>query len=140
MTFRKYLTWTILVVLAIWGPFDHSQKPWLAIRIGYLIIIPLLVWFIVGWSWHRWQPNDKLESLLIRCLSGIIFIALIALAYLEATSTTHFGNTQIFRTRDGYEYVGDDILLQGPDIGNVFVLMILAILILWFGVLKRARW
>ena len=124
-------------MLLIWGPINHSWTAWLVIRIGYLYIVPLTAWLLLGWIWNRWQLNAKLDSLLNRTLSGIIFISLIVLAILEATSTTHIGNTQRIRTRDGYEDVGDSILLQGPDYGNVFLILLLAGLLLWFGVLKR---
>lgn len=69
-------------------------------------------------------------------LSGIISVGLFILAILEATSTTHFGNTQTIRTRDGYEDVGDYIELSGPDYGNVIVIVIIAMLFLWIGVVK----
>jgi hypothetical protein len=137
LDFRNYLAGTIFFVLLIWGPINHSWTAWLVIRIGYLYIVPLTAWLLLGWIWNRWQLNAKLDSLLNRTLSGIIFISLIVLAILEATSTTHIGNTQRIRTRDGYEDVGDSILLQGPDYGNVFLILLLAGLLLWFGVLKR---
>lgn len=35
------------------------------------------------------------------------------------------------------EAVGDDIVLPGPDWGNVFVIVVIALLVLWFGVLKK---
>jgi hypothetical protein len=137
MAFRKYLVGTIFAVLLIWGPIDHSWPLWLAIRIGYLILVPLAVWLSLGWIWYHWQPNNKLENTLERILSGIICIALFTLATLEAISETHVGNTQQIQTRDGMEDVGEDILLQGPDWGNVFILVIIAILLLWLGVLKK---
>lgn len=137
MNFRNYLAGTILVVLLIWGPIDHSWPAWLAIRIGYLILIPLTVWFLLGLVWNHWQPNNKVEVTLERMLSGLICIFLFALAILEATSKTHIGNTQWIQTRDGMEAVGDDVVRQGPNWGNVFVIMVIAILFLWFGVLKK---
>jgi len=137
MAFRNYLTGTIFAVLLIWGPIDHSWSAWLAIRIGYLILVPLIVWFLLGWIWNYWRPNNKLEITLERFLSGIICIALFVLAVLEAISKRHIGNTQLIRTRDGMEAVGDDIVLQGPDWGNVFVLVVIAVFVLWFGVLKK---
>lgn len=101
------------------------------------MLVPLTVYLLLGWIWNSWQPNDIIESLLNRILSGIISIALFVLAILEATSTTHIGNTQTIRTRDGYEDLGDSILLPGPDYLNVFILMLFAGLVLWHGVLKR---
>lgn len=138
MTFRNYLTGIILVVLLIWGPIEHSWSAWLAIRIGYLIFIPLIIWLLLALVWNHWQPNNKLESTLVRILSAIISIALFVLAVLEAISVTHLGNTQLIRTRDGMEAVGDDIVLQGPDWGQVFVLGAIAVIFLWVGVLKKS--
>jgi succinate dehydrogenase hydrophobic anchor subunit len=137
MTFRNYLAGTIFAVLLIWGPIDHSWPAWLAIRIGYVILLPLVVWLLLGWVWNHWQPNNKLEIILERILSGIICITLFVLAALEVTSKIHIGNTQWIQTRDGMEAVGDDIVLQGPDCGNAFVLAGIAILVLWFGVLRK---
>ena len=136
MTFRNYITGTIFVILLIWGPIDHSWNNWLLIRTSYLILIPIIVWMLFGWIWNHWQPADKLEATFNRILSGIISVGLFIHAILEATSTTHIGNTQTIRTRDGYEDVGDYIELPGPDYGNVFVILIIAMLFLWFGVLK----
>ena len=139
MTFRNYLSGTILVVLLIWGPIEHSWPAWLAIRIGYLILVPLTVWFLLGWAWNYWQPNDKIEVLLNRFLSGMICIALFTLAVLEATSKKHIGNTQWIRTWDGAEAVGEDILLQGPDWVTVFIIATIALFVLWLGVIKRGK-
>ena len=137
MRFRNYLTGTIFAILLLWGPIDHSWPAWLAVRTGYLILIPLLVWFLLGWTWNHLKPTNKFEIKLERILSGLICIALFTLAIIEATSKTHIGNTQTIRTRDGLEDVGDDIVLPGPDYRNVFVIVIIALLVLWFGVLKK---
>ena len=137
MNFRNYLAGTILVMLLIWGPIDHSWPAWLAIRIGYLILVPLAIWFLLGWIWNYFQPSSELEVTLERILSGVIFIGLVILGILEATSKTHIGNTQWVRTRDGMEAVGDDIVVDGPSWGNVFIIGIIAVLILWFGVLRK---
>lgn len=136
MTFRNYITGTIFIIILIWGPIDHSWNNWLLIRTSYLILIPLVVWLLLRWIWNHWQPTDKLETILNRILSATISVGLLILAILEATSTTHIDNTQTIRTRDGYEDVGDYIELPGPDYRNVFVIVIIAILFLWFGVLK----
>jgi succinate dehydrogenase hydrophobic anchor subunit len=139
MSFRNYLAGAIFAVLLIWGPIDHSWPAWLAIRSGYLILVPLVVWFLVGWLWNHWQPNKKLEITLERILSGTICIAIFVLAVLEAISETHIGNTLWIRTRDGMEAVGDDIVLQGPDWGNVFVLVLIAVVFLWLSVKKGPK-
>jgi hypothetical protein len=137
MNFRNYLAGTIFVILLIWGPIDDSWPVWLAIRIGYLILIPLLVWLLVSWVWSYWQPNDKVEITLERILSGLICIALFTLSILKATSKTHIENTQWVRSRDGVEAVGDDFVAPGPDYGTIFILVVIALFVLWYGVLKK---
>ncbi len=139
MNFREYFSGTLFLLLLLWGPIDHSWPSWLAIRIGYLIFIPLIIWFIIGWAWDYWQPSDKLETTLERILSGAICIALFTFAGIEGTSKNHIGNTQWIQTRDGLEAVGDDIILPGPDWGNFLVFIIIALAILWFGVLKMHK-
>ena len=123
----------------MFGPIDNSWPAWLAIRIGYLILVPLLVWLLIGLVWNYWQPSNKTDTTLQRVLSGTICFALFILAGLEATSKTHIGNTKVIQTRDGMEAVGDDIVLPGPDWGNVFVIMLIAALVLWFGVLRKGK-
>ncbi len=137
MKFRNYFAGTILAVLLIWGPIDHSWPAWLAIRTGYLILVPLAIWFLFGWIWNYFQPSRKFEITLERILSGVIFIGLLTLAVLEATSKTHIGNTQWVTTRDGMEAVGDEVVVQGPSWGNVLIIVIIAALFLWFGVLRK---
>lgn len=137
MKFRAFLTLTVLFLLLIWGPIDHSWPYWLAVRIGYLVLVPLLVWALVGWLWARWSPSAKREHSLNCILSGLISIALLAFAFLEATSKTHVGNTQWIGTQNGMEAVGDDIVLHGPDYTNVFLLTVFALLFFGLGVLRK---
>ncbi len=91
----------------------------------------------MGWIWNEFKPTAKLEDILNRILSVTISVGLFILAILEANSTTHIGNTQTIRTRDGYEDVGDYIELPGPDYVNVFVIVTIAIIFLWLGVMKK---
>lgn len=137
MNFKSYLTGTVFWALLIWGPIDHESSYGLAIRLLYLIVIPLIIWMLLNLIWHRWEPNIKSEIILERILSGLICATLLVLAYLEAISKTHIVNTEQIRTRDGLEDVGEDVILQGANWGNVFLLTAFALLILWFGVLKK---
>jgi hypothetical protein len=137
MGFRTYLVVTIMVALLIWGPINHSWPAWLAIRIGYLIVVPTMVWLLLRCLWNYWQPNSKTEIVLERILSGLICVTLFTLAFLEATSKMHIDNTKWIQTRDGMEAVGDDIVVKGPDWGNALIIVIIALLVLWFGVLKK---
>lgn len=139
MAFRNYLSLTVFIALLMFGPINDSWPAWLAIRIGYLIIVPFLVWLLTGWIWNYWQPSNQTEITLQRLLSGAICVGLFILAGLEATSKTHIGNTKVIQTRDGIEAVGDDIVLSGPSWGNVFVIVLIAALVLWFGVLRKSK-
>ena len=58
---REYIAMAVAIILLLWGPIDHSWPFWLAIRIGYLILIPLFTWFLLGLIWKAWQPNEKGE-------------------------------------------------------------------------------
>lgn len=137
MKFRYYLAGTIFMVLLIWGPNDYSWPGWLAIRTTYLVLVPLVVWLLLGRLWNYWQLSKKLDTILETILSGIICIALIVLAVLEATSKIHLRNTRLIQTKDGMEAVDNGILSKGPDWGIVLFLVVVALLFFWFGVLRK---
>jgi hypothetical protein len=139
MNSRKYLVGVLVVVLLIWGPIDYSWPAWLAIRIGYLIAIPLATWFILGWIWRVWQPDAASENRLERALAGATGGVLVVLSIFEAMADTHVGNTMWVRTRDGMEAVGDDITLPGPDWGIVIMLIAAAGFAFWFSIAKRKK-
>lgn len=134
---RKYIVGVVFFSLLIWGPIDHSLNLWLLIRITYLIIIPVLVWFLLKWLWNYWQPSleteDRLERSLASATSGVLFV----LAIIEATRKFHIGNTMTVQTRDGWEDVGDYIIMQGANWGGAFILFIFAIIAFWYSISKR---
>jgi hypothetical protein len=136
MSSRKYLVGALVVALLIWGPIDHLWPVWLAIRIGYLIAIPVAAWFLLGWIWRVWHPDAATETRFERGLGGATGAVFVVLAIFEAMADTHIGNTMLVRTRDGMEAVGDDIVLSGPDWGNVLMLLIVAGFAFWFSVAK----
>jgi hypothetical protein len=133
MDFRKYLTTVIFIALLIFGPINDSWPVWLVIRIGYLILIPTIIWFILRWIWDKCQPRRRLEQILERGLSILIGCILIFYSIFEFFSDTHIGNTQWIRTRDGMEAVGDDIILKGPDYGIIITLIIVSLFFFWHG-------
>lgn len=137
MFFRQYLVAVIFIALLIWGPIDHSLKGWLIIRSAYLIIVPLLFYFLLVWIWNRWEPSEKVENILERTLSGLISGFLLLMAIFEATLNEHVANTKWIQTRDGMEAVGDDIVVSGPNWGNVVMLIIISIVVFGIGVMKR---
>lgn len=137
MNSRKYIVGVVFVSLLIWGPIDHSWTLWLLIRTTYLILIPLLVWFLLKWVWSFWQPSieseDRLERALASATGGVLFV----LAIIEATAKTHIGNTLSIQTRDGIEDVGDYIILQGANWGGALILFIIAAFAFWYSISKR---
>lgn len=137
MFFRKYFVSVIFITLLIWGPIDNSWPLSFAIRLGYLLLTPLIVWFLLSWIWGKWKPNARMEDILERTLSSIICAALIIMGIFEIQAKTHLENDHWIRTRDGMEAVGEDILVKGPDYGHIFILVVIAICVFWFGVLKR---
>ncbi|MBS1738632.1 MAG: hypothetical protein JSS98_18795 [Bacteroidetes bacterium] len=141
MNFRAYLMTVIFILLLLWGPIGHSQPAWLAIRIGYIVLIPLTVGLLLRWIWAQWQPTKKMETTLSRILSGIICIALFVFAILQAIAKAHIDNTEwIGGGRDeAAESVGDWIVLPGPNWGNVFILTLMGVMLLWLGVIKTGN-
>jgi hypothetical protein len=137
MFFRKYFVIAIMVILLIWGPIDDKWTAWFAIRLGYLVLIPTIVWFLLNWIWDKWNPNTRTEDILERALSLVITIFLLVMAIFEIQAKTHLENDHWIRTREGMEAVGDDILVKGPDYGHIFILVVIAICVFWFGVLKK---
>ena len=137
MASRKYLVGVVAVVLLIWGPINHSWPAWLAIRTGYLILIPLATWFLLAWIYKMWQPDAETEGRLQRSLAGATAGVLLVFAIIRAMADTHIGNTQW--VRDGYggkEAVGEDIILQGPDWGTVIMLAVASAFCFWFSISK----
>ena len=134
---RKYIVGVIAVALLIWGPLDYSWPAWLAIRTAYLILVPLATWFVLGWIWKAWQPDPRTEKRLQRSLASATAGVLLVFAIIQATADTHMGNTQLIRTRDGIEAVGDYIVLPGPDWGNVIMLLIASGVAFWLSISNR---
>ncbi len=137
MFFRKYFVTAIFVTLLIWGPIDDTWPAWFAIRLGYLVLIPTIVWFILNWIWDKWNPDTRTEDILERALSLVITIFLIVMAIFEIQAKTHLENDNWIRTREGMEAVGDEILVKGPDYGNALIFLLIGIGVFWFGVLKK---
>ena len=137
MNFRHRFIVAIIIALILWGPIDHTWPAWLVIRLGYLLIVPLVCWWILKWSWGYFKPDAKSEETLERILYAIFSLTLWTFATLAATSKAHWDNTRWVRTHDGSEAVGDDILVKGPDIGLALMLAIGALAFLWFGVIRR---
>ena len=136
MSCRKYLVGVMVFALLVWGPIDYSWPSWLAIRIAYLIAIPLAIWFLLAWIWRVWQPDAASENRLKRVLAGATAGALLVLAIFEAMADTHVDNTKWVRTYDGMEAVGDWIILPGPDWVTVVILLAASGFSFWISISK----
>ena len=137
MTSQKYLVGVVFISLLIWGPIDHSWPAWLAIRITYLVVIPVIGWFLLKWIWRIWQPNAEAEDRLIRALASATSGVLFVLSIFELMSLTHIGNTMWKQTREGMESVGEDIIVQGPDWGAAIILFVLCAFSFWYSISSR---
>ncbi len=131
---RKYIVGVVAVTLLIWGPGDHSWPAWLLIRMGYLVAIPVAVWFVLGWIWRAWKPDQGAEGRLSRTLAGTTAGVLLIGAILAAQTDHHFVCTDEEQTHDGTECVGDYVLVPGPDFGQAFMLTLAAGFAFWIGV------
>lgn len=136
MKSRGYIVTVIVIVLLIWGPINDSWPASLAIRIGYLILIPLLVSFALRWIWKIWNPDAASENRLERALFGATAGIFLIFAIMKSMAKTHIGNTDWVRTHDGMEAVGDDVILPGPDWGVVAMLGCVSGIAFWQSVTK----
>ena len=134
MSVRKYLVGVLAFVLLIWGPIDHSWPAWFLIRALYLIAVPTAAWFILSWIWKVWRPDTSTENRLTRTLAGVTAGALLVGAILAVQTKHHFVCTQEVRTPEGYECVGDYVLVPGSDWGQALILTVAAGLAFWYGV------
>ena len=137
MSAQKYIVVVVFICLLIWGPIDHSWPAWLLIRTGYLIVIPVIIWFLLRWIWKYWQPiaesEDRLERALAGATSGVFFV----LTIIKATASAYVGNTMTIQTLEGMEDVGDYILLPGPDWGGAIIFFLFAAFAFWYSIAKR---
>jgi hypothetical protein len=110
MASRAYIVSFIVVYLILCGPLDYEWPAWVAIRIGYLIIIPLLTAILLRWVWKIWNPEEITEERLKRTLAGF--------------------NAGIFLVFT-YESAVDP---KGADIRGIIIFINIAMLSMWYGV------
>lgn len=139
MKFRNLIPGIVFVILLFWGPMNHSSSWWIFVRIGYLLLIPNVVRWLLNWLWNYWQPTEKEDDIADKIGAAIICLGLWTFAVIEATSKTHIGNTLWVQTHEGSEAIGDDIVMLGPDWGVVFILCLISFGFLWYGIIKKER-
>jgi hypothetical protein len=121
---RKCIVAGVVVALTLWGPLEHSWPAWLAIRLAYLVTVPVAVWFGLGYVWKIWRPDSAAENRLSRTLAGAVAGMLLVFAWLQLHRPYHFECTEYARSIDGQECVGDDVALPGPDWSVVLMLVV----------------
>src|SRR5713101_711695 len=88
---RNFLVGLLFFILLVWGPIDRSWPFWpLGIRLLYLISIPAMWWFVLGWIWRLWRPDQTDEDRLRRTIAGAVAGALFVGALLETQRSHHF--------------------------------------------------
>ena len=126
--FRKWFVGALGFALGQWLPWSFpprlNQLAFGYARIACIVGILLTVWFILGWIWRVWEPNAKTEERMERGLAAAIGGVLLVMAVHAQMADTHIGNTKWVYTRDGYEAVGEDVVMLGPD-PDIFVMLIM---------------
>lgn len=128
---RNFLTVLFALLLLDWN-LVPVEPLWA--RLGYTVVLTLLVWFALLRTWRHWKPDAKAEDRTRRTIAGGIAGAAIVSAVLTLKATEHYECTQEVRTRDGTECVGDYVIVPGPDRGGAFIYGLIAVFAVWFGV------
>jgi hypothetical protein len=139
MRFGNYLAIAVFVALIMWGPLQQSEGWEFAMRLAYLILIPAAVWWIFGWAWNRWEPDEKTENTIEPAVFVAIGIGLLAIAGVKASADSYTGNTNVIRTRDGDEEAGEPIEVKGADWRLVTVLAGLGGALLYVALKKEKK-
>ncbi len=134
LNFRNYLTAAVVFLLLLYGQVDSTKSFYILIRLSYVILIPLFIWFLIGWVWKKFNLTEHLDQILARILFCVFGCAMTVLAIFEFNAKTHIGNTQTVRTYDGYEDVGEDIILTGPDYRTILLYLVAAGFFFWIGI------
>lgn len=131
---RNLLVIMLFVILLIWGPIAPYG---MVVRIGYLIILPALLWLGLGYVGSKWKADEMANNRLARGVAGIIAGALFVGAFLSFTAPYHTECTQSARTSDGTECVGDYVSVKGRDLSGTFILVGLGALATWYAISKH---
>lgn len=127
MYFRKYFLGVLCIYLFIWKPIYFDWEFFFLIELACLFLLYRILFYLSGFIWQRYNISPKMDSLFSRFLSGFFAVFFLSEAYLFATSKTHLGNSMRVVTRDGYENLGDDIVLPGPDYVLSFICILFSI-------------
>jgi hypothetical protein len=128
------LAWIVFGALLLFGPVEPYG---LIVRTAYLVLIPAATWLVSRWTVRRWRISQAFTHRLVPVLWGAFGGTLLCGAYQSATSTYHLACTQEIMTRDGKECVGDEVPVEGPDLGMAFFLVLASGFAFWVGAAKR---
>ncbi|OGE31538.1 hypothetical protein A3C59_05335 [Candidatus Daviesbacteria bacterium RIFCSPHIGHO2_02_FULL_36_13] len=131
---RSLLVALFTIVLLIWGPIDPYG---MVVRIIYLVALPTVLWFSLGYFGKNWKADNQSNNRLARGIAGIIAGALFVGAYLSFAASYHTECTQSVRTRDGSECVGDYVSVPGRDISGTFIYVTLGAVATWYAISKH---
>ncbi len=137
MKFRDNFAIFIFFILLIFGPIDCSGTAGLIVRIGYVLLIPAIFWFLLKWVWEKRKPSMRLEENLNKGINGSICVILVVIAVLDFVADSHVINDNVIRNQYGMEAVGEDIIVSGPDTGMAVFTLFFAVVIFWYGVVRR---
>ncbi len=124
----------VFFALLIFGPIEPYG---LAVRILYLIGIPILVWLVLKYIGGYWRA-DKLENdRLTRFIAAVLAVALFIGAINAFREKSHASCTQYTKSNYGQECVGDYVPASGPDLAQGFLLAGAGIMATWYSVFRR---
>lgn len=133
---RGSILFIFVLVLLIWGPIEPLGMP---VRIAYLIILPIILYFALGYFIKTFGENKILNERLIRGLAAILAGGLLVAAISSFTSEYHSVCDQEVRTRDGSECVGDYVTVKGPDLVGGFFLVLFGGASAWYSIKTHQR-
>lgn len=131
---RNLIVAIFFVVLLLWGPITPYG---LIVRIAYLVVLPIILWFILGYVGNQWKADKSTNNRLTRGIAGIIAGVMFVGAYLSFTAHYHTECTQSVQTRDGSECVGDYVTAPGRDISGAIISVALGAVATWYAISKH---
>lgn len=135
-TNRKVITCIVFLILLLFG----SIEPYgIVIRIAYLIIIPLIIWygiFYLGGAKSGFKINNEYLN---RALASAIAGALLVGAYLAFTSPYHPQCDQYAGHGDNTECVGDYVRASGPDKAAGVLQLVVSGIAFWYAVSEKTE-
>jgi len=133
---RKLIVAVFTIVLLFWGPVVPYG---MVVRIAYLILLPTLLWFILGYLGSKLDTNKITNDRLTRAIVSMIAAALFIGAYFAFTADYHTECDHEVRTGDGTECIGDYVTVKGNDKVAGVIQLILGGVATWYAVSKHEK-